>query len=66
MLTYNANTHILNTSTNKTGTKKMKNAEYRKIGQSLYKFDGRDFMHVCIVPPHIKTLAAAVKYYDSL
>ena len=44
----------------------MKNAEYRKIGQSLYKFDGRDFMHVCIVPPHIKTLAAAVKYYDSL
>lgn len=38
---------------------------YRKIGRLLYERQGGAFVHVAIVPPHIKGLAKAVRWYEN-
>lgn len=40
-------------------------SQYRKIGQSLYRKNGDAFIHCAIVPSRIKSLAAAVKWFES-
>lgn len=39
---------------------------YRFTNGSLYKLDGNAYIHVARINPKIKTLKAAVKWYESL
>lgn len=42
--------------------------QYRLINHSLYKLNSEKdaYIHVCLLPPHIKTLSAAIKYYENM
>lgn len=39
--------------------------KYRMTGRSLYRRQGNAFIHVAIVPPGIKGLTRAVKWYEA-
>lgn len=41
-------------------------SQYRKIGSSLYRKSGDAFIHCAIVPSRIKSLAAAVAWFESI
>lgn len=41
------------------------NAQYRKQGHSLYKLQGNAYIHCANLPLNIKTLAAAIKWYEA-
>ena len=39
--------------------------QYRMIGRSLFKRNGRAFIHVAVVPPQYKGVYAAIKWYEN-
>ena len=39
--------------------------QYRMIGRSLFKRNGRAFIHVAVVPPQYKGVYAAIEWYEN-